>query len=221
MTVLLLAVTVAIFLGIDYLVQRSKAKAPAAAVRQSPVTALRYPEGIYFSKTHTWMNLFPSGTIQMGIDDFVNRMFVHPVLTLLKKEGDEVRKGEAIIRLQEGGNTLCVHSPIDGRITQRNTRLGDAAGATPNDSFVHGWAYQVVPSGGATELRNFFLGAETHAWMKTEFAKLRDFMATAAASQEAYGAVSLQDGGEPMPGMLSRVSPELCTRFEAQFLMHE
>lgn len=218
MTVLLFVATIITFLGIDYLVRRSRGESLATAAQQAQQT-LRVPEGIFFSKTHTWLNLFPSGKMQLGVDDFVKRMFVHPEVTLLKAEGEIVRKGEAIIGMQEGGNSFFVHSPIDGRITQRNNRL---AGQTANgEHFAQNWAYAIEPKNGAAEIRNFLLGAETRQWMKTELARLRDFMAAAAASQSGYAAMLLQDGGEPMPGVLNNFTPEQCTRFEQQFLVNE
>ena len=217
MTVLLFVATIMVFLGIDYVVRRSKNATQPVAV-PTPVASLRFPEGIFFSKTHTWLNLFPSGKVQLGIDDFVKRMFVAPQVTLLKAEGEMVKKGDAIIRMQEGKNSFFVHSPIEGRITQRNMRLTGKSEAVNDDLFVHGWAYAIEPKDGAAELRNFLLGAETKAWMKSELARLRDFMATATATQAEYAGVYLQDGGEPMPGVLTHISPVACAHFEEQFL---
>jgi len=108
-----------------------------------------------------------------------------------------------------------VHSPIEGRITKRNTS------AASGDTFVHGWAYAIEPKGGASEVRNFLLGAETKAWVKTELARLRDFMAAATASKQELAAVWLQDGGEPMPGVLNHVTPDQCAQFEKQFLSND
>jgi len=215
MTVLLFVATIVAFLGIDYMVRRVKGESTAVAPKQQPVPGLRFPEGIFFSKTHTWLNLFPSGKVELGVDDFVKRMFVNPRVTLLKAEGDRVAKGESIIRMEEGANTFFVHSPIEGRITKRNTS------AASGDTFVHGWAYAIEPKGGASEVRNFLLGAETKAWVKTELARLRDFMAAATASKQELAAVWLQDGGEPMPGVLNHVTPDQCAQFEKQFLSND
>ncbi len=218
MTVLLFVATILTFLGIDYLVRRTSREAQAPAVRRRPVSALQFPDGIFFSKTHTWLNLFPSGMVRLGVDDFVKRMFVSPQVTLLKAEGETVKKGEAIIRMHEGVNTFCVHSPIDGRITQRNMRAGEAS---HDAAFHNGWAYAIEPAGGAAVVRNFLLGRETTTWMKSELARLRDFMASAAAAKSEYASVWLQDGGEPMPGVLTAVSAEYCAAFEQEFLSHD
>ncbi len=218
MTVLLFVATILTFLGIDYLVRRSRGEAEVPTVRRQQVSALQFPEGIFFSKTHTWLNLFPSGTVRLGVDDFVKRMFVCPQVTLLKAEGETVRKGEAIIRMHEDGNTFSVHSPIDGRITERNMRALETA---HDGTFTHGWAYGIEPAGGAAVVRNFLLGTETAAWMKSELARLRDFMAAATSTKSEYASVWLQDGGEPMPGVLNAVSAQQCAAFEQEFLSHD
>ena len=223
MTVLLFVATIITFLGIDYLVRRSHtaAEMAAPAPRKSRVTSsLRFPDGIFFSKTHTWLNLFPSGKVQLGVDDFLSRMFAAPELTLLKGEGEQITKGEAIIRLQEGSKFVNVHSPIDGRITRRNALLSSSKTAVREDLFMNGWAYTIEPKKGPAELRSFFLGTETKTWVKSELAKLRDFMA-ASTQRSEYASVYLQDGGEPMLGVLSGLSIDDCARFEAQFLSHE
>ncbi|HLP17173.1 MAG TPA: hypothetical protein VK470_12995 [Bacteroidota bacterium] len=226
MTVLLFVATIVTFLGIDYLVRRSQTAAASAApvhVKSPAVPSLRFPEGIFFSKTHTWLNLFPSGTVQLGVDDFVSRMFTAPELTLLKGEGEQIAKGEAIIRLQEGSKFVCVHSPIDGRIMRRNGHFSSSKTSVREDLFMNGWAYTIEPKKGPAELRSFFLGAETKSWIKSELSKLRDFLATSSSStlQTGTAALSLQDGGEPMPGVLSQMSIEDLARFEAQFLACE
>lgn len=216
MTVLLFVATILTFLGIDYLVRRSRGETRTTVAQHVSVPALQFPEGIFFSKTHTWLNLFPSGTVQLGVDDFVKRMFVHPDVTLMKSEGEAVAKGEAIIRMHEGANTFYVHSPIDGRITQRNLQ---AAARAHDNSFMHGWAYAIEPKGGASVVRSFLVGTETKPWVKSELARLRDFMAVTAATGPA--SVCLQDGGEPMPGVLSGATTEQCAQFERQFLAND
>ncbi|HLP16892.1 MAG TPA: hypothetical protein VK470_11570 [Bacteroidota bacterium] len=229
MTVLLFVATIVVFLGIDYFVRRAKGEAPLGASARTQQTAraassMRFPEGVFFSKTHTWLNLSPSGKVRLGVDDFLSRMFTAPELTLLKGEGEQIAKGEAIMRMKEAGKSLTVFSPIDGRITRRNSHFDQSAARTTEEFFAKGWAYTVEPKGGAGDLRELLLGAETKRWIKSELSKLRDFLATSSSSstlQTGTAALSLQDGGEPMPGVLSQMSIEDLARFEAQFLACE
>jgi glycine cleavage system H protein len=222
MTVLLFVATILTFLGIDYLVRRLKGEPSTSSVpaRASVVPALRFPGGIFFSKTHTWVNLFPSGTLQLGMDDFAVRMFAHPELTLLKAEGQMVAKGEPIIRVQDGANAFSLHSPVEGRITGLNAGLTTIA-SSKGGTFANNWAYTIEPKGGASQVRNLFLGAETRTWIKSEMGRLRDFLATTAAGAGETPALMMQDGGEPLPGILNSLTPEACARFEQQFLLND
>lgn len=212
MTVLLLISTIVFFLTVDYFVHRSKMRSTVPAVVR--VHALRFPDGIFFSKTHTWLNLFPSGKVQMGIDDFLMRMFEHPTLTLLKKEGEQVQRNEPIIKISEGEKELIVRSPLNGAILNQNTVIAGKSISQHTALFSDAWAYTVQPRQ-PKEIRNFLLADETKVWLKSELNKLRDFL---AVSQPTPSLVLLQDGGEPMPGVLSNAQHDVVKKFEQEFL---
>ena len=63
----------------------------------------------------------------------------------------------------------------------------------------------------------FFLGKETKRWIQKELGRLRDFLAQDVAAPTP-AMVVLQDGGEPMPGILSGVEKTVVQHFEDQFL---
>ncbi|MBW7888812.1 MAG: hypothetical protein H3C35_10725 [Bacteroidetes bacterium] len=214
MTVLLFLATIVLFLTVDYFVQRSKKEA-LQPVRK-PVPAFRFPDGIFFSKNHTWMNLFPSGKVQLGIDDFLMRMFEAPAITYLKKDGDAIRKGEPILRMFENEKELIVRSPIEGKIEMRNTELAKRPLTSETALFSEGWAYTIKPAQ-PKEIRNFLMADETKYWVKRELGRLRDFLAV-TAPQGTPAMVILQDGGEPMPGVLTTLTADTVKKFEQQFL---
>lgn len=226
MTILLLILTVLIFLGIDVYARRGKAAvsdASPAPIRPAVhPPAFRFPDGIYFSKTHTWMALDESGGVRLGVDDFATRMFLRPHLTLLKKEGEAVEPGDAIIRLEEDGRALVLRAPIAGRIERCNPSSALASAEAPAESaFARRWAYRITPSAGASVVRGFLLGAEMRQWMNAELARLRDFLAALHAGEAgASPALLQQDGGEPMSGLLTSLDREACRRIEQEFFSH-
>ncbi len=216
MTVLLLIATIVLFLSIDYFIQRMKKKAESVQPKAARIPSLRFPEGIFFVKNHTWMNLFPSGKVQLGVDDFLIRMFEKPVLTLLKKEGQEIERFEPILRIEENGKEVIVRSPIDGTIVTNNLAMNNKHIAHDVALFSEGWAYAIQPKR-PRDVRNFLLADETKNWIKREMARLRDFLA-AAVPQQNPALVVLQDGGEPMPGILTPLNEQQVKEFEQQFL---
>ncbi len=218
MTVLFVVVTILLFLGIDWLVQRAhekKAVTVPGAVSLHPYP-IRIPEGIFFTRSHTWLNLFPSGKVRLGIDDFVGRIVESPEIILLKLAGEKVHRGEPILLLKENEHLLTVRSPIDGQIESSNDDLRRHPELLHDLLFSDGWAYTIVPQK-FSELKGLLLGNETKEWMRAEFARLRDFFAGVTQTGEVAPAY-LQDGGPPMGGIMRNMSDEIWQHFELAFL---
>lgn len=214
MTVLLFISTIIVFLTIDYFVRRKHAVAVQPIVRKA--IPMRTPAGIFFTKSHTWLSLFPSGKVQLGIDDFLARMFSKPHITLLKNNEEHVVKGEPILRIAEGKNEVVVRSPIDGVIDNVNVSLSADTSLLSDALFSEGWAYTIKPAR-TNDLRSFYLGEDTRLWLHDEMAKLRDFFAHLTTPTPAF----MQDGGLPASGIMDTLNPDQCKKFENEFLRIE
>jgi glycine cleavage system H protein len=221
MTVLLVVATIVLFIGLDWVVRRVRARSTSSVpVPASPVTApalpVRIPDGIFFARTHTWINLFPSGKVRLGVDDFVTRLLASPSVMYLKKQGEHVQRGEAILRLQEGDRTLTVRAPLSGIILSANQALLEHPEKMKELLFSEGWAYTIQPDK-TSQLRGLLLGEETHQWVRTEFARLRDLLAGVNGAQGLSPAL-LQDGGVPVAGLIDAAPAEMWKKFEHEFL---
>src|SRR5512147_2828859 len=139
MTVLLFISTIVVFLTIDYFVRRNKSTVAVAQPVLQKASPMRTPAGIFFSKSHTWLSLFPSGKVQLGIDDFLARMFTKPQITMLKHDTERVIKGEPIVLITEGKNEVIVRSPIEGVIENVNSSLSTNPKLLTEALFSEGW----------------------------------------------------------------------------------
>lgn len=213
MTVLLFIATITGFLVVDYFVRRNKAVVPVAQPVLRKTIPMRIPAGIFFTKSHTWLSLFPSGKVQLGIDDFLARMFSKPGITMLKNNTDHVMKGEPILRVTEGNNEVVVRSPIDGVVDNVNTALVKNPSLLSEALFSEGWAYTITPAS-TNDLRSFYLGEDTRVWLREELGRLRDFFAQLSGPAPAF----LQDGGLPASGIMDNLNPDQCRKFENEFL---
>jgi glycine cleavage system H protein len=213
MTVLLFISTIVVFLTIDYFVRRNKAIVAVAQPVIQKAIPMRTPAGIFFTKSHTWLSLFPSGKVQLGIDDFLARMFTKPQIVMLKSNADQVKKGEPILRLAEGKNEVIVRSPIDGVIDNVNETLASKPSLLSEALFSEGWAYTIQPSR-TNDLRAFYLGEDTRVWLREEIGRLRDFFSHVATPAPAF----MQDGGLPAGGIMDNLNPDQCKKFENEFL---
>ncbi len=217
MTAILVVATILFFVGLDWAVRRVRKSepVPVPSVRE-PVLPVRIPEGIFFARNHTWMNLFPSGKVRMGIDDFVGRLLDHPSLMFLKGTGDTISRGEPILRLKQNGHSLTINSPLSGTIVSRNDDLNKHPEKMKEMLFSDGWAYTIQPTK-TTELRSSIFGVETKEWIRQEFARLRDVLAGLKLPDNA-APVLLQDGGLPVAGFMREASDDLWQAIEKEFL---
>lgn len=221
MTVILVVATILFFLGLDWVVRRvrersgSPASVPTASI---PVPALpvRIPDGIFFSRTHTWLNLFPSGKVRLGIDDFVGRLLQNPEVVFLRKAGEHVNRGEPIVQLKEDKRALTVRAPLSGIVLSTNDSLIEHPEKMKELLFSDGWALTMQPDR-TSQMRTLLLGEETHTWIRGEFARFRDVLAGVGGT-EGLVPVLLQDGGVPVAGVMRDAPAEAWKRFEQEFL---
>ncbi len=221
MTVLFVVATILVFLTIDYFVRRSRERKalqtfPAFQRAVGQTTPVRIPEGIFFAPSHTWLNIFPSGKVYLGIDDFVTRLLEKPQITLLNKSGDKVRKGDPIMVVKEDGRELTIHAPVEGEVLSVNDELPARPELMKTLLFTDGWAYLFKPKR-PSELKDMLLGEETKQWISEEFRRLRDIFAGVSQQGDMIPAL-LQDGGPPVAGVMKHMPESVWNRFEREFL---
>jgi glycine cleavage system H protein len=213
MTVLFVALTIALFFAVDWLVHRGKVD-PALVPADAHAAPVRLPRGVFFARSHTWLNLFPSGCAWLGIDDFVTRLLDQPQVRYLKSPGARVNRGEPLLELVDGEHSLTVRSPLDGVLLATNASLARHPDLLKRAPFCEGWTCEIKPDRHA-DVKALLLGDETAGWMQEEFRRLRDVF---AGANEAVSPAMLQDGGPPIAGAMKHVAPEVWTRFDREFL---
>lgn len=217
MTVLLVFAMIAVFLGLDWAVHRRQRRGVLAIVPPAEAGSLRLPAGVFFARSHTWLNLFPSGRAWLGVDDFVARLLERPRVELLARPGARVARGQALFALVEGDRRLTVSSPMAARVVAVNPDVAAGGPRRAPGPFFEGWVFELEPER-AADLKSLLIGEETAGWIRAELARLRDVLAGAGP---ALGPAALQDGGLPVAGAMRHVGPEVWSRFEREFLTVE
>lgn len=191
---------------------------------QSPLRVLSaedltIPQGLYYSKNHTWSYLAKSGIAKLGLDDFLLHITGEVIICNLRNPGDTIKKGDVLAEIEQNGKLLKIYSPVSGKITDTNTDLYKNADKLNNDPYGEGWIYKIRPSGWISETGTCILGDEALAWSKKELARFKDFL---ALSLQKYSPVSslviLQDGGEICGQPLSELPAEVWQDFQESFL---
>ena len=218
MTVLFVIATIVIFLTIDWFIQRTKQRRPLAISQQKPAFdfAIRLPDGIFFAPSHTWLSLFPTGKVHLGVDDFISRLLDNPEISFLKTTGEQISKGDPLILLKTDGHKLSIRSPIDGEVLAINERLPENPKLLQEALFSDGWAYLIKPKH-HSDLKNLLLGTETRTWIRHEFQRLKDLLAGLVRNGSVQPAF-LQEGGPPIPGALKMMDDIVWQHIDNEFL---
>lgn len=180
---------------------------------------LKVPQGIFYSKNHTWAYLEKSGIARVGLDDLLLHITGEVMVEFLKNPGDSIRKGDLVARIDQKGKSLSIFSPVSGKVLDANPALKLSHELLNEDPYGKGWVYSVKPSSWVTEISSFYMAEEATNWLTKELERYKDFIALNLRKYSPEPSmVVLQDGGELAENSLSGMPKELWQDFQKDFL---
>ncbi len=181
--------------------------------------SLVIPRGLFFDKTHTWAFMERDGEVRIGVDDFIQHITGTVTRLKMKKQGEKIIRGEQILSLIQNGKQLNIYSPLSGTITSTNEILTRNSSLINSSPYSDGWIYKIEPESWMKETRVMIMAEKYSEWVKDEFARLRDFLATTLGGNELkLSQVVLQDGGEIRESLLEDFGPEVWEDFQTGFI---
>jgi glycine cleavage system H protein len=180
---------------------------------------LRIPQGLFYSRNHTWTHLEKSGTAKVGLDDFLMHITGEVKLSNMINSGDFIKKGDLLADIEQNGKLLKIYSPLSGEITGINTSLYKSPGILNEDPYGRGWIYKIKPSNWLAEISSYYLAEEAIIWSTRELERFKDFVAISTAKHSPeISLLILQDGGELRNQPLSELPNEVWQDFQILFL---
>ena len=182
-------------------------------------SALKVPQGLFFSRLHTWTHLERSGVAKVGMDDLLLHITGEVSFNKLREPGEKVGKGDLMAEINHKGKILKIYSPISGEVIQANPILLEHPEVLNEDPYQKGWMYKVKPTSWIADTNSYFLAEEASDWSRQELERFKDFL---AGSMDKYSPdnanVILQDGGEICDQPLSELPEEVWKEFQKDFL---
>jgi glycine cleavage system H protein len=180
---------------------------------------LRIPQGVFYSKNHTWAYLEKSGVARIGLDDLLLHITGEVSINHLKKPGEKVSKGDLVAQIDQNGKSLDIFSPISGEIVSANPVLNGNHELLNADPYGKGWIYNIKPSDWVAEIPSFYFGSNATEWFKRELLRYKDFLSINMPRYSAGSSmVMLQDGGELSDNSLSEMPSEIWKDFQKEFM---
>ena len=181
--------------------------------------SLQIPQGVFFSKFHTWAHLLTNGEARVGLDEMLLHFTGNVNFEYAKSPGEYVKKGEVLTLINHNGKNLRILSPVSGEIKGMNTSLSENPGLIKDDPYRKGWIYTIKPTHWKAETNSYYLAEEATYWAKQEMLRFRDFL---SISVQKYmpepERVVLQDGGEIIDQPLAELPQEVWNDFQDKFL---
>jgi|SRR5579872_241058 glycine cleavage system H lipoate-binding protein len=209
MTVLLVLLTFAIFLLIDYFRSRHVVVQPAlqATVANVPavprlhpalVGGFDVPENVRYHPGHTWALSESPNLVRVGMDDFASKLTGTMERITLPQRGQWIRQGQKMCTIHRDGCAVDMVSPIEGSVSDVNEAIVRNPKLALRDPYGDGWLLTVQAPDAKTSFRNLLGGAMARWWTEESASRLQRHMPALA------GALA-QDGGVAMDNLTSHI----------------
>lgn len=137
---------------------------------------INVPAGIFISPTHSWIALKMNGIVQVGIDDFSQKI-LGPIEEIeLPKVGQKIEKGAPLFTVKKGTHRLSLPSPISGTVVSHNSELLNHLYYIHINPYELGWICTIEPSNLPADFNSLTIGADSIAWYQKEIDKYGEML---------------------------------------------
>jgi glycine cleavage system H protein len=183
------------------------------------LNSLQIPQGLFFSRFHTWTYLERSGVAKVGLDDLLVHITGEVKLSRILDSGERIKKGDFLGEIVQNDKRLKIYSPISGEIVESNSLLDKNPELMNEDPYQKGWMYKIKPFSWVADTQSYFLAEDASLWAKQELERFKDFLAESIGKYSPDpSSVILQDGGELRDQPLSDFSNEIWQDFQQEFM---
>jgi glycine cleavage system H protein len=208
MTVIMVLLTFAIFLLIDYVRGQKLAKQPvlqvardenASRVVPAMVAGFQVPDNVRYHAGHTWALSESTEMVRVGMDDFASKLIGKIENITLPQRGRWVRQGQKIWTIFRDGKSVDMVSPIEGTITDINEAVAKNPELARKDPYGEGWLVTVQAPDSKINFRNLLGGTLARLWTESSALQLRNKMPMLAGALAQDGGVAVDDLTAHMP----------------------
>jgi glycine cleavage system H protein len=218
MTVILVLLTFAIFLAIDYVLSLRKGEAPSLqhaettapeAVSVPNVSGIPIPADLRYHPGHTWLARERKNVLRVGADAFAVLVSGPVEAVELPKPGHWVRQGQKAVTLRRGGEVIEMVSPVEGEITAINSEVVADPSLLKSDPYGQGWLFRVFSPDEVGPARNLLPANLVRSWMRNSLDRFLEMQPRLAGATAAEGGPPVANPHKALPALPGkRISEE-------------
>jgi DNA-binding response OmpR family regulator len=154
---------------------------------------LNVPGGVFVSPQHAWAKIELNGTVRVGLDDLIRKVFEKIDDVELPQTGREIKQGETLFTLKYGDYSLNIPAPLSGKIISINSEHSEHPEWLAIKPFELSWMCGIEPSNLAGELPGLRVGLDSVGWYQEEMDRYSELSRkfTDQASGEKSGEIQL------------------------------
>ncbi len=208
MTVLLILMTFAVFIAIEYFLSQRQVTTPAAVAVQPArnlpaqpklVAGFFLPEHVHYHPGHTWALAEGPQTVRIGWDDFAAKLMGPIARVDLPRRGQWIRQGQKIVAVYRDGQKAELASPIEGMVSEVNDAVVRDPEIALRDPYGEGWLLAVQSPDAKVNFRNLLHGAVAQRWMEEAVQRLLGRFPQLAGAVAQDGGVAVADLTKALP----------------------
>ncbi|HEY6946217.1 MAG TPA: glycine cleavage system protein H [Candidatus Acidoferrum sp.] len=206
MTLILVLLMFAIFIGIDYLRSRHAMKqlalqpAQAAAPRSLPagefVEGFLVPANVRYHPGHAWAQKERKRLMRVGVDEFGAALLGNIDHIEMPKPGRWIRQGQKMWSFTRNGEKTEMVSPVEGEIVEVNSEVVKDPSLLRKDPYGQGWLMTVHVPDEESVQHNFLPVHVVKTW-------IRECAERLFAKQPQLAGLVMADGGRPIEDFAS------------------
>lgn len=173
---------------------------------------LNVPAGVFVSPQHAWAKIEMNGSVRVGVDDLVRKLFGAIEQIRLPESGKKYQKGERLFSIVYEDYTLDIPAPLTGKVIAANSEHAEHPEWLTVKPFELGWVCALEPANLSGELPGLKVGSDAVAWYQEELNRFSKLAGHLDDSKPAVG----ETGHEP-PGSRTD-SAELLAEFTKPYL---
>lgn len=221
MTVLLVVLTFATFIVIDFVMNRKKAPILAGEPELAPVMAssdaevingFAVPSNVRYHPGHTWVQRERKNVNRVGADAFAAAFAGAVERIELPKPGQWVRQGQKVVSFFRNGEKIEMVSPVEGEVVEINTALLTNPAMLREEPYGKGWMMNVFSPDEDSPTRNLLPANLVPAWMREAADRLFSLQPQLAGATAA-------DGGELIADPAAALDAETWKKAGTEFFL--
>jgi glycine cleavage system H lipoate-binding protein len=166
------------------------------------IQGIKFPQGYYLHRGHSWVRVETDGEVRIGLDAFASRLLGRLDSVDLPLMGKPLARDEAAIGLERQAWHTELLAPVSGVVTAANTKVLERPDLLQEDPYGDGWLLMAHADNVRRDMRELFMGGEATEHLEREIDALH------ATIEDQLGPLAA-DGGQLVNDILSHL-PRAC-----------